>query len=71
MHLLHSDIDFFNCVELLQGIPLLPADFMSTGYEIVKQKIMNLLSQPGVFQLMQYINENWLSGKCIFNKIGN
>lgn len=64
--MLCSDSEFYSFVELLLGVPLLPPEFMSTGFENVKNTVPTLITHPIVCLLFDFIYENWLPGKHYF-----
>lgn len=61
---LHAELPFYNCIQMIQLIPLLPPDRMVDGLEIVKDKLSTYYTVPGVAQLMEYVSNNWFKSNC-------
>lgn len=66
-NLLYSDPEFYSCVELLLGVPLLPPEFMEPGLKSVKNTVPTLIAHPSVSLLFDFISENWLPGRPNFS----
>lgn len=65
INLLHAELPFYSCIQMIQVLPLLPPNRLLDGLDAVRDKLAPYSSIPGVTQLLDYVQNNWFSGKNV------
>lgn len=62
INLLHAELPFYSCIQMIQVLPLLPPDKLIDGLDAVKDRLAPYMGVPGVVPLLEYIQNCWFSG---------